>query len=79
MNSVSKESAINFLTGPIYDGRTNTPAYKQTKVKMEVLSKNGASPLPKTNHRNKKRNPQKGVEVERKWNRPGYVHLTTKN
>lgn len=78
MNSVEKESAINFLTGPIYDGRTNTPAYKQTKVRMEVISADGSNPLPKTNPRNKKRYPQDGVEVERKWNRPGYVHLTTK-
>ena len=78
MNSVNKESAINFLTGPIYDGRTNTPAYKQTKVRMEVISRDGEAPLPKTNPRNKKRYPQDGVEVERKWNRPGYVHLTTK-
>ncbi len=78
MNSVEKESAINFLTGPIYDGRTNTPAYKQTKVRMEVISTDGSNPLPKTNPRNKKRYPQDGVEVERKWNRPGYVHLTTK-
>lgn len=37
MNSTSKESAINFLTGPAVDARTNTPAYKQTKVRMEVL------------------------------------------
>ena len=78
MNSVEKESAINFLTGPIYDGRTNTPAYKQTKVRMEVISTDGSNPLPKTNPRNKRRYPQDGVEVERKWNRPGYVHLTTK-
>src|SRR5699024_4431755 len=78
MNSVNKESAINFLTGPIYDGRTNTPAYKQTKVRMEVLSTDGEATLPKTNPRNKKRYPQDGVEVERKWNRPCYVHLTTK-
>ncbi|NEY21348.1 formate dehydrogenase subunit alpha [Bacillus ginsengihumi] len=76
MNSVDKESAINFLTGPIYDTRTNTPAYKQTRVKMEVLRKGGNTPLPKSNPRNKKRYPQNGVEVQRKWNRPGYVHLT---
>ncbi len=79
MNSVDKNSAINFLTGPAVDKRTNTPAYKQTKVRMEVLRKEGGqSPLPSTNPRNKKRHPQNGVEVERKWNRPGYVHLTTK-
>lgn len=76
MNSVSKESAINFLTGPVYDQRTNTPAYKQTRVRMEVLGKTRSNPLPGTNPRNKKRNPQNGVEVQRKWNRTGYVHLT---
>lgn len=76
MNSVKKESAINFLTGPAVDQRTNTPAYKQTKVRMEVLRKEGDNPLPANNHRNKKRYPQDGVEVERKWARPGYQHLT---
>ncbi len=76
MNSVEKESAINFLTGPAVDERTNTPAFKQTKVRMEVIRKDGKNPLPKTNHRNKKRHPQDGVEVERKWVRSGYVHLT---
>lgn len=76
MNSVDKDSAINFLTGPATDIRTNTPAFKQTKVYMEVLRVGGEYPLPKSNPRNKKRNPQNGVEVERKWNRPGYIHLT---
>ncbi|KAA0965633.1 formate dehydrogenase subunit alpha [Sporosarcina sp. ANT_H38] len=76
MNSVEKESAINFLTGPAVDHRTNTPAYKQTRVRMEVLRKDGKNPLPKSNHRNKKRNPQNGVEVDQKWARPEYVHLT---
>ncbi|MFD1928562.1 formate dehydrogenase subunit alpha [Sporosarcina siberiensis] len=76
LNSVLKESAINFLTGPATDERTNTPAFKQTKVRMELLQKEGENPLPSTNHRNKKRNPTKGIEVERKWARPGYVQLT---
>ncbi len=76
MNSVNKESAINFLTGTAGDMRTMTPAYKQTKVRMEVLSEGGKAPLPAANHRNKKRHPQNGVEVQRKWTRPGYVHLT---
>src|SRR5699024_12565955 len=78
MNSVNKESAINFLTGPIYDGRTNTPAYKQTKVRMEVLSTEGEAPLPKTNPRNKKRYPQDGGEEEQKCKRTGHVRVTTK-
>ncbi|MED5047219.1 formate dehydrogenase subunit alpha [Bacillus siamensis] len=76
MNSTDKDSAINFLTGPAYDSRTHTPAYKQTKVRMEVLGSCDTPPLPKTNPRNKKRHPQNGVEAQRKWNRPGYVHLT---
>ncbi|QTD41931.1 formate dehydrogenase subunit alpha [Sporosarcina sp. Te-1] len=76
MNSVEKESAVNFLTGPAVDQRTNTPAFKQTKVRMEVIRKEGKSPLPASNPRNKKRHPQNGVEVERKWARPGYEHLT---
>src|SRR5699024_6647453 len=77
MNSVNKESAINFFTVPIYDGRTNTPANKKTKVRIGVLSTDGESTLPKTNPRNKERYPQDGVEIERKWNRPGYGHLPT--
>ncbi|MGO1059366.1 formate dehydrogenase subunit alpha [Planococcus sp. FY231025] len=76
MNSVKKESAINFLTGPAVDQRTNTPAYKQTKVRMEVLKEHGKRPLPRSNPRDKKRNPTSGIEVERKWAREGYVHLT---
>lgn len=76
MNSTDKDSAINFLTGHAYDSRTHTPAYKQTKVRMEVLGSCDTPPLPKTNPRNKKRHPQNGVEAQRKWNRPGYVHLT---
>lgn len=76
MNSVHKESAINFLTGDAVDSKTNTPAYKQTKVRMDVLEVEGENPLPEANHRNKERHPQDGVEVERKWARSGYVHLT---
>ncbi|MGG1401221.1 formate dehydrogenase subunit alpha [Bacillus salipaludis] len=76
MNSTDKDSAINFLIGTATDLRTNTPAYKQMKVRMELIREVGKNPLPNTNPRNKQRNPQAGVEVQRKWNRPGYVHLT---
>lgn len=76
MHSVKKERAINFLTGPATDQRTNTPAFKQTMVRMEVLQKEGHDPLPKTNHRTKRRHPTRGVEVERKWQRPDHVPLT---
>ena len=53
MNSTDNETAINFLTGPAVDTRTNTPAYKQTKVRMEVLEVDGENPMPKANPRNK--------------------------
>lgn len=53
MNSTSKDSAINFLTGQTLDVNTSTPAYKQTKVRVEVLKSKGKSPLPRTNPRSK--------------------------
>ena len=52
MNSTDNETAINFLTVAV-DVRTNTPAYKQTKVRMEVLEVDGENPMPKANPRNK--------------------------
>jgi formate dehydrogenase major subunit len=40
---------------------------------MEVLAEAvGESPLPKTNSRFGHPTPQRGVEVERKWQRPDY-------
>lgn len=75
MHSSSHESAVNLLTGSAVDVRTHTPAYKQMKVRMQILNVKGINPLPHTNPRYKKRNPQQGVEVQRKWNRPDYVSL----
>jgi formate dehydrogenase major subunit len=75
MHSTSHENAINMLTGGAVDVQTHTPAYKQIKVRMQVLELEGSNPLPKTSPRYKKRHPQNGVEVQRKWNRPGYVSL----
>ncbi|WP_442870424.1 formate dehydrogenase subunit alpha [Aneurinibacillus sp. Ricciae_BoGa-3] len=75
MHSASHENAVNLLTGNGFDVVTNTPAYKQTKVRMEVLENKGEIPLPMINPRYKKRHPQNGVEVQRKWNRPDYVSL----
>jgi formate dehydrogenase major subunit len=75
MHSVSHENAVNLLTGNTLDVRTNTPAFKQMKVRMQVLEVQGATPLPLTNPRYKKRHPQNGVEVYRKWNRPDYAPL----
>ncbi|WMJ15784.1 formate dehydrogenase subunit alpha [Geobacillus proteiniphilus] len=79
MHSTANESAINMLTGPQTDHRTNTPAYKQARVRMEVIERSGKTPLPRTNPRFKKRHPQNGVEVERKWRRSDYVPLTEEN
>ncbi len=67
------------LTGPQTDHRTNTPAYKQARVHMEVIERSDKTPLPRTNPRFKKRHPQNGVEVERKWRRSDYVPLTEEN
>lgn len=72
MNSV--ENAINRLTSSHTDPITHTPAFKEVAVKMTVLGEVGESPLPRTNSRWGHPTPQRGVEVERKWQRPDY-HL----
>jgi len=69
----SAESPVNVLTGSHTDPVTHTPAYKETAVKLEVLSETGENPLPRNNSRFGHPTPQRGVEVERKWNRPGYT------
>jgi formate dehydrogenase major subunit len=70
MNSV--ESPVNRLTSSHVDAVTNTPAYKETSVHMNILPELGESPLPRTNSRFGHPTPQHGVEVERKWTRPDY-------
>ena len=70
MNSVLEP--VNNLTSSHTDVVTHTPAYKETSVNMKVLTQSGANPLPKTNSRFGHPTPQRGVEVERKWKRPGY-------
>jgi formate dehydrogenase major subunit len=71
MNSV--ESPVNRLTSSHTDPATNTPAYKETSVRMKVLAEVGESPLPRINSRFGHPTPQNGVEVERKWKRPDYT------
>jgi len=71
MNSV--ESPVNRLTSSHTDPVTNTPAYKETSVHMNVLPEVGESPLPRINFRFGHPTPQNGVEVERKWKRPDYA------
>jgi formate dehydrogenase major subunit len=69
----SGEAAINLLTSSYADKDTDTPAYKEVQAKLEVLETEGINPLPKTNFRNGNPNPQRGVEVERKWARKDYI------
>ena len=70
MNSL--ESPVNRLTSSHTDPVTNTPAYKEASVHMNVLAEVGESPLPRINSRFGHPTPQNGVEVERKWRRPDY-------
>ena len=79
MHATVNEEAINILTGTATDLYTCTPAYKQTRVKMRVLREKGNRPLPASNPRNKKRHPQNGVEVQKKWQRKQYVSLVDEN
>jgi formate dehydrogenase major subunit len=70
LNSVLQP--VNRLTGSTVDRATHTPAYKETSVHMTIVQQHGPNPLPRENFRNGTRTPQTGVEVERKWARPGY-------
>jgi formate dehydrogenase major subunit len=65
--------AANALTGEHHDPDVNTPGYKETAVKLEVLRKpRGAPPLPHHNYRYGHRTPNGGPHVEAKWSRPDY-------
>jgi formate dehydrogenase major subunit len=70
MNSV--ENPVNRLTSSYTDPVTHTPAFKEVSVRMTVLPERGESPLPRTNSRWGHPTPQRGVEVERKWQRADY-------
>jgi formate dehydrogenase major subunit len=69
----STESPVNRLTSSHTDPVTNTPAYKETSVHLNVLPEVGESPLPRINSRFGHPTPQNGVEVERKWKRADYT------
>jgi formate dehydrogenase major subunit len=71
MNSI--KSPVNRLTSSHTDAVTNTPAYKEASVHMNVLADVGDSPLPRINSRFGHPTPQNGVEVERKWKRADYT------
>jgi formate dehydrogenase major subunit len=71
MNSV--EYPVNRLTSSHTDAVTHTPAYKEASVSMRVLAEATVeNPLPRTNFRFGHPTHQRGVEVERKWNRSDY-------
>ena len=67
----STESPVNKLTGSHSDPETHTPAYKELAVNMQVLDVE-QTPLPRINSRFGHPTPQRGVQVERKWNRSDY-------
>ncbi|NRD80066.1 formate dehydrogenase subunit alpha [Bacillus sp. BRMEA1] len=80
MHSASHESAVNLLTGGAVDVVTHTPAYKQTKVRMEIITFEGEHPLPRHNPRYAgARTPQMGLEIYRKWERGDYVPIANVN
>ncbi|MCE8018301.1 formate dehydrogenase subunit alpha [Halomonas sp. MCCC 1A17488] len=64
---------VNALTGEHNDPDVQTPAYKETAVKLEVLDKRGDPPLPAHNYRHGRPTPTTGVEVEVKWARGDYT------
>jgi formate dehydrogenase major subunit len=69
----SREGPVNILTGSHADEATNTPAYKETAVRLKVLDDQGTNPLKPLNFRfSGHPTPQRGVEVERKWKRKDY-------
>lgn len=78
MHATINEEAINILTGTATDLYTCTPAYKQTMVKMRVLREKGNRPLPSSNPRDKKRNPQNGVEIEQNGKENNTYHSWTR-
>jgi formate dehydrogenase major subunit len=74
----STERIVNALTSSHTDLVTDTPAFKETSVHMDVLPEVGESPLPRINFRFGHPTPQNGVEVERKWTRADYCVPGTK-
>jgi formate dehydrogenase major subunit len=77
MNSTG-DTAVNLLTSRVKDPVAGTPSYKELSVKMEKIeSGDGKSPLPRTNPRYGHPKPQRGVQVENKWERKDYIKLTT--
>jgi len=65
---------VNELTGEHHDPDVNTPAYKETAVRIDVLPRGaGPAPLPRDNFRNGRRTPNAGVDAHVKWARDDYA------
>lgn len=73
MSLNSSVEPVNHLTSSKVDRDTHTPAFKEVSVEMIDLGIKRADPLPPENFRHGHRTPQSGVEVERKWRKPGYA------
>ncbi|WP_240376695.1 formate dehydrogenase subunit alpha [Bacillus piscicola] len=73
MNSMQDVRAVNKLTSSYHDKDTHTPNYKEMQVKMDVLEADGESPLPHVNFRFGNPQPQIGVNVNKKWDRPDFT------
>ncbi|GEO27716.1 putative oxidoreductase YjgC [Alicyclobacillus acidoterrestris] len=73
--SAKDDETVNMLTSSDHDTVTFTPAYKEMRVKMEVLEFTGKSPVVKGNFRLGHPNPQPGVNVDKKWARKDYRPL----
>ncbi len=71
-----EKPAANALTGDHHDPDVNTPAYKETAVRLEVLGERGEPPLKRNNYRYGHRTPRPGVQVENKWARQDYIPIT---
>jgi formate dehydrogenase major subunit len=70
---LSQEGPVNVLTGSHTDSATNTPAFKETAVRIKLLPEQGTNPLKPLNFRySGQPTPQDGVEVDRKWKRSDY-------
>ncbi|WP_051344167.1 formate dehydrogenase subunit alpha [Alicyclobacillus herbarius] len=78
MNSARDEETVNRLTSSEADVATHTPAYKEVRVRMQVLGDKSTSPIGKNNPRRHRSRPRPGVEVEKKWTRPDYRPLVGK-
>ncbi|MES1923839.1 formate dehydrogenase subunit alpha [Salinisphaera sp. T31B1] len=72
MHGKKNIEAINVLTSSVTDKDTDTPAYKELAVKMELLSYEGTPPVKENNQRNQPRHPTSGVQVSEKWQRNDY-------